>query len=175
MKNIFSKSLVAATLLLGAGAALAGPSPQTTTFGVSATVANNCIINSAAAIAFGAYDTTSATPLAGSGSVVVRCTKGTAITVALDQGLAAAAGSTCTAPARQMAISGGGTDRLAYALYSDAAQTAVWGCTAGTNTVASTSVSASTLMTLPVHAGVPAGQDVAAGSYADTVTVNITF
>lgn len=173
MKKLFSKTLVATSLLLSAGVALAGPSPQTTTFGVSATVANNCIINSAAAIAFGAYDTTSATAVTGAGSVVVRCTKGTAITVALDQGLSAAVGSTCTAPARQMTA--GGADRLGYALYSDAARTVVWGCTAGTNTVASTSVSAATLMTLPVYASVPAGQDVAAGAYADTVTVNITF
>lgn len=173
MKNIFSKTLVATSLLLSAGVALAGPSPQTTTFGVSATVANNCVINSAAAIAFGAYDTTGAAALNGTGSVVVRCTKGTAITVALDQGLSAAVGSTCTAPARQMTA--GGVDRLGYALYSDPAMTAVWGCTAGTNTVPATSTGANVLINLPVYASVPAGQDVAAGSYADTVTVNITF
>ncbi|MDD2720217.1 MAG: spore coat U domain-containing protein [Gallionella sp.] len=173
MKKIFSRTLVATSLLLSAGVALAGPSPQTTTFGVTATVANNCTISSAAAIAFGAYDATSGAAATGSGSVVVRCTKGTAITVALDQGLNAGVGSTCTAPARQMTA--GGVDRLGYALYSDAAMTAVWGCTAGTNTVGSTSVSAATLMTLPVYASVPASQDVSAGSYADTVTVNITF
>lgn len=174
MKKIFSKTLFATTLLMGAGVAFAGPSPQTTTFAVSATVPHNCTITSAAAIAFGNYDPTSGATLPGSGSVAARCTKGTVITVALDQGLSAAGGSTCAAPARQM--SAGGVDRLAYGLYSDAANTVTWGCAAGTNTVtAPASVSAGTPITLPVYALIPASQDVTPGSYADTVTVNITF
>lgn len=174
MKNIFSRALAATTLLLGASLAFAGPSPQTTSFGVSASVAKNCNITGAAAIAFGAYDPTSGVAVSGSGGVTARCTKGTIMTIAMDQGLNAAGGSTCTAPVRQMTA--GGADRLGYGLYSDAGHVTAWGCTVGTNTVtAPASVSAGTPITVSVYALVPASQDVAVGAYTDTVTVNITF
>jgi spore coat protein U-like protein len=155
--------------------AFAGPSPQTDDFDVTATVNGSCNIISTADIAFGVYDPADVnftTPLDGTGSVTIRCVRGTVVDVALGQGLFAGAGSTCAAPLRRM--SDGGTERLGYDIYQDAARTTVWGC-AATNDQTYTSGSPSTPTTLTTYGRVPAGQDVAAGSYDDTVVVTATF
>lgn len=155
--------------------AFAGPSPQTDNFDVTATVNGSCNIISTADIAFGVYDPADVnftTPLDASGSVTIRCVRGTVVDVALDQGLYAAGGSTCAAPLRRM--SDGGTERLSYDIYQNAARTTVWGCAAA-NDLQYTSASPSTPTTLDTYGRIPAGQDVAAGSYTDTVVVTATF
>ena len=173
MRNLFFKALLAATLLSSASLTFAGTSPQTASFAVTASVANSCKITSTTAVAFAAYDPADVnftTPLDNTGSVVLRCTKNTVATLALDQGVNATVGSTCAAPARQMAS---GTDRLGYGLYSNAVRTTAWGCSG--NTVNSTSTGVATPATLNVYGRVPQAQDVPAGAYADTVTVSVTF
>ncbi len=175
MKNSFSRTLLATTLLSVSSLAFAGISPQTASLAVSAAIANSCKITSTTAVAFAAYDPADvnfATPLDNAGTVVLRCTKNTVATIAMGQGVNPTGGSTCTAPVRQMAS---GVDRLGYALYSDAGRTTVWGCTAPTNTVSSTSTGVATPATLNVYGRVPAAQDVPAGTYTDTVTVSVTF
>lgn len=155
--------------------ALAGPSPQTGNFNVTATVAASCNVVSTTDIAFGAYDPADvnfATALDGTGSITVRCVRGVVADVALDQGLFAGAGSTCAAPLRQM--SDGGVERLGYDIYQDAARTTAWGCAAA-NDQTFTAASPSTPTTLTTYGRVPPGQDVAIGSYSDTVTVTATF
>jgi len=166
-------ALAAGTLL--AGNAFAGPSPQTGSFNVTASVANSCRVTSTGDIAFGTYDPADvnfSTALPGTGSVSVRCTRGTVANVALDQGLNAAGGSTCAAPVRRM--SDGGTERLAYSIYQDAARTTAWGCDAA-NDQTFTSAASNVATTLTTYGQVPAGQDVAAGNFTDTVTVSVTF
>lgn len=164
--------------LLAAGVAipaLAGPSPQTGNFDVTATVAASCNVVSTTDIAFGTYDPADvnfSTPLDGTGSITIRCVRGVVANVALDQGLFAGAGSTCVAPLRRM--SDGGTERLSYDIYQNAARTTVWGCDA-TNDQTFTAASPSTPTVLTTYGRVPAGQDVAVGSYEDTVTVTVTF
>jgi spore coat protein U-like protein len=160
--------------LLVAMSAVAGPSPQTGSFNVTANVANSCRITATPDLAFGAYDpadTHFTAALDGQSSISVRCTKGTAATVALGQGGSPAAGSTCAAPLRQMAA---GTERLRYDLYRDTARTQAWGCDAASSQ-GFTAASSNTATTLQTYGRIPAGQDVAAGSYADTVTVTVTF
>lgn len=170
-----SLSVLAAGLIGLAAPVFAGPSPQTGTFNVTATVNGSCRVVSTTDIAFGVYDPADvnfSTALDGTGSISVRCVRGVTANVALDQGLYAGAGSTCVAPVRRM--SDGGTERLGYGIYSDAARTTAWGCDAANDqTFTSTASNASHVLT--TYGRVPAGQDVAAGSYSDTVTVTVTF
>lgn len=169
------------TALIAAGLALAGIGVQaqagtdSATFQVTATVIDSCKVVSASDIGFGNYDpaaANNATPADASGTVQVRCTKNTAAAVTLDQGTNAAAGSTCAAPSRQMADAG--TDRLGYQIYKDAARTQVWGCDT-TNDAAFTSAGIASPVSLTTYGRIPAGQDVPAGSYTDTVSVTVTF
>jgi spore coat protein U-like protein len=154
-----------------ATAAIAGPSPQTGNLSVTASVSDSCAVSSTTAVAFGAYDPLSATNNDNTGSVTVRCTKGTVYHVALGQGSNPTGTSTCTAPARQM--SDGGTERLGYDLYTNVGRTTAWGCTTSNDVDVTSASSAANAMT--VYGRIPAGQDVATGGYSDTVVVTVTF
>ena len=159
-----------------AGSAFAGPSPQSANFQVTATVASSCTVT-ATNIAFGAYDpadTNATVARDASGSVNVRCTRGTSTAVAaLDQGLNPATGSTCANPLRQMA--GTGTERLRYDIYQDAGRATAWGCAAANTRAIPTFTSSLTPASLVTYGRIPAGQDAAIGGYADTVQVSVTF
>jgi spore coat protein U-like protein len=154
----------------GLALGLAAPAfAQTATanLGVSATVTANCSITTTA-VAFGSYDpivTHAASPLDGTGSVVVTCTKGAGTRIDLGLG-GNASGST-----RRMA---GGGDFLTYELYQNSTRTTVWGsgAAAGMTIVAAPSKAA---RTFTVYGRVAAGQDVSAASYADTVVATINF
>lgn len=66
-----------------------------------------------------------------------------------------------------------GGSTLAYSLYSDAALTSVRGDAIGTNTVPGTGSGGT--QNLMVYGRLPSGQNVAAGAYADEVTVTLTY
>lgn len=139
----------------------------TANLSVSATVTANCSITTTA-VAFGSYDpivTHASTPLDGTGTVVVTCTKGAGTRIDLGLG-ANASGST-----RRMA---GGSDFLSYELYQDSSRATVWGsgASAGQSIAAAPSKAA---RTFTVYGRVAAGQDVAAASYNDTVVATINF
>jgi spore coat protein U-like protein len=175
MRTSILKISLLGTLLCASSMVLAGTSPQTTNLAVSANVAGSCTITGTTALAFGAYDPADvnfAANLDATGSVTVRCTRGTVASVNLGQGLNAAAGSTCVTPQRRM--SDGGTERLGYALYQDAARSTVWGCDT-TNDQSYTSAGPSAPTTLTVYGRIPGGQDAAPGSYSDTVVVTVSF
>jgi spore coat protein U-like protein len=149
----------------------ASAATATANLNVTATVSASCSI-STGALAFGSYDpvgANSATALDASGSVIVTCTNGAATTVTLGQGSNANTGSSDAAPLRRMQSAG---NFLSYALYQDAAHTSVWGNTAGTGVGHTGS---GTATTVPVYGRIAAGQNVASGSYADTVVATITF
>jgi len=159
---------------LVAGSAFAGPSPQTGSFQVTANVVASCRVTSTTDIAFGNYDpadVNNATARDASGDISVRCVKGTTANVAIEQGANAAAGSSCATPLRQMAA---GTERLAYAIFQDAARTTPWGCDT-TNDQSFTAASVSSATTLSTYGRIPAGQDVSVGAFVDTVNVTVTF
>lgn len=163
---------IASALL--AGSAFAGPTPQTGSFQVTANVVASCKVTSTTNIAFGTYDPADANNTAdldANGAVAVRCVKGTAANVAIEQGANPAGGSTCANPLRQMA---GGTEFLGYAIYSDATHTTLWGCDT-TNAKSFTSTTVATPTTLTTYGRIPAGQDVGVGAFLDTVTVTVTF
>lgn len=137
----------------------------TASFAVSASVTANCTI-SAGALAFGGYDpvsTNAASPLNGSSTLTVACTKGTSATIALDNGLHASGG-------RRM-VGGTNGDFLSYALYQDNGYSTAWdSTTTKAYNAASKAASAQT-----VYGRVAAGQDVSVDAYTDTVVATITF
>jgi len=150
----------------------ASAATATANLSVTATVAASCSI-STTALGFGAYDpvgANAASPLDGTGSVVVTCTSGAPATLTLGQGANAAAGSTNTAPVRRMKNAGGAF--LSYSLYQDTAHTTSWGNTAGTG-VAQTGTG--TAASVTVYGRVPAAQNVGSGAYSDTVVATVTF
>lgn len=158
---------------LMAAPAMAGSTSGT--FTVTANVVASCKIGTVSGIAFGNYDpanVNATAPLNGQGSIAVNCTKSTVAAVSLDQGVNATSSSTCAAPSRQM-ISG--SNKLAYGIYMDSADTSPWGCASGSNTASFTAASALTANTLTTYGSVPGGQDVPAGAYSDTVTFTVTF
>jgi spore coat protein U-like protein len=157
--------LAAATLAFLAAAAPAAAQSATATFQVSASVAKNCTI-AATPVAFGAYDPVAANDTAdatATGTVTVRCTRGTAYSVALENGANFSAG-------RRMQLGATG-QYLSYELYSDAARTAVWNASAP---AAGTAPSRAAIP-LTVYGRVPGGQDVPEGAYLDTVVATINF
>jgi spore coat protein U-like protein len=169
MKRAALKSAVVIGLLAAAAAAYAAT--KTATFQVTANVTNNCFIDSASTLAFGAYDPSSATALDGTSSIVVRCTNKTPYTLALNAG-------TTTGGNFTNRLMTDGTDTLQYNLYTTAARTTVWGDgTGGTSTVtgAGTGLGGGQAKTTTVFGRIPVQPNAAAGNYSDTVTVTITY
>jgi len=161
--TIFATAAAAASLA-APGAALAGT--QSSTLGVSATVTANCTV-STTAVAFGSVNTLSGATDA-TGSVSVTCTNGSGWSAAANAG----AGTGATLASRRMTA---GANILSYSLYTDAARASIWGDgSAGTSAVSNTGTGAA--QTFTVYGRVPSGQTtVPAGSYADTVSVTITY
>ena len=144
-------------LSLTAGSALAGQA--TTNFAVTATVVATCGV-SATPLAFGDY--TGSTNVDQTSTISVTCTTGTDYTVALNDGNNASGG------VRRMV--NGGSNYLAYEMYSDAGRTTAWNATA---TVAGTGTGIA--QSLTVYGRVASGQNVPAGAYSDTVQVTVSY
>jgi spore coat protein U-like protein len=169
----FSARFGAAT----AGAALAAaafvtPSPAaastaTSTMSVTATVTANCTV-STTALAFGSVNTISGSNIDSTGGINVTCTNGTAWSAAAGVG----SGSGASYANRRMTA---GANLLNYNIYTTNARTTVWGDgTSGTSPIAGTGTGA--VQAVTVYGRVASGQTgVPAGSYADTVTVTVTY
>jgi spore coat protein U-like protein len=162
-------ALFAITLSLATSAFAASVSTSNTN-NITASVAPKCTIG-AFAIAFGAYDPFSATPLDQTGTVSINCTKGTSGVISLNLG-ANASGST-----RRMQDTGATGNYLTYEIYNDATRTTVWNTT---NTVTlGPSASKNTALTATAYGRVTAGQDPQAGgggvNYQDTIVATVTF
>jgi spore coat protein U-like protein len=153
-------------LTLGFAGSALGPT-STSGVSVSAIVGKNCSITTTA-VNFGNYDPVVAhatSPLDGTGSVVVTCTKGAGTRI--DLGL----GSSPSGGTRRMQ---GGTDFLAYELYQNPGRTVVWGSGASAGQTIATAPNKNA-RTFVVYGRVSAGQDVRAGSYNDIVLATINF
>ena len=171
------KTVKRMTFGLVVAAAIAGPlatgstllaATATANVTVTASVTNNCSINGGS-LAFGAYDplvTNAADPKDGSGTFTVACTKGASgVTIDLGQGQNYSTG-------RRM-IAGG--DAVNYQLYSDSGRTTIWGSTSGGAALAVTAPTSKAAVTYTVYGRIAGGQDVAAGSYTDTVVATVNF
>lgn len=137
-----------------------------TTMAVTSTVLGVCTVT-AAPLAFGTYDPTSSAATDGTSAVTVLCTLDQAYNVRLSQGVN---GSSVTA--RKM-IRTTGTELLSYSLYRDSSRTLNWGVTDSTDTLDSTGTGLDQIHT--VYGRIPAGANVPAGAYTDTVTVTVNY
>jgi spore coat protein U-like protein len=146
--------MIAALCLAGATNAAAQQTPS-------------CTI-SAVSVAFGNYNVFNAAPVDSAGSVTFRCNSAAAnISITLGKGA-----SSTFAP-RTMTKVG---EALTYNLYFDAARTNVWGDgTGGTSTYTNANPPNNQNVTLPIYGRIPAGQDVSAGPYTDTVLATVNF
>ncbi len=151
-------------------AACAGLLPALATAAVSCTA-------SSTSTAFGVYNPLSATPTYANGDVAVTCTllSGGATTVTLVSSYST--GSSGTYTMRTM-LSGANT--LNYNLFFDAAYTSIRGNGTGGSATGGATLNLTTgnrtqTATGTIYGRIPAGQDVAAGSYADTIIVTITY
>jgi len=140
---------------------------DTTSFQVTATVADACTV-SATDLAFGTYDPNTG-DLDGTSTITASCTEGTTYDIGLDTGQNAAEASGTT---RAM-VGGTSAGYLSYELYSDSGRTTVWGDTVGTDTVSGTASAADDDHT--VYGQIPGGQFVPPDSYSDTIAVTITY
>ena len=127
----------------------------------AASAAANCNILTTGAVAFGPYVWTNPGPTDSVGTITYNCNSGAVVYVS--------AGSSGRAAQRTL-LSGANT--LDYNLYSDAARAQVWGDLSSGGGVP---VSQSGKNTLNVYGRIPPGQNVASGTYNDTVTVTFLF
>jgi spore coat protein U-like protein len=172
MSRIQKLSLAAAALavVILAGGRTASAGSATSSLTVTATVPAVCVL-SAGTLAFGNYDPVGAnatTPLAGTSTFNVTCTKNTAYTVTLGTGAnsASAVGTT-----RAMKDVGTGAF-LSYEIYTNNTYATVWNTT---NTMGGTAASTSAIA-LTAYGRIPAGQNVpAAAGYTDTVVSTVNF
>lgn len=128
------------------------------------------------AVAFGAYDPTSATALNATGSIVVRCTKGaTGLTIGMNNGLH------FSGTVRQMIGTSSG-DFLQFAIYQPPDNTPGTACTfPGTTAWTAASVlslstpASNAAQTYNVCGTITALQDVSVDSYTDTIVATVNF
>ena len=146
------KPRTAALIALATFAAIAAAAPA---------AAAGCSV-SPQSVSFGSYDTLSPSPHDGVGNVGITCDAATSFTISLSPGSG-------TYSERLMA---GGAEGLSYNVYTDASRTIVWGDGSGSTGTVSTTAAATDI---PVYARIPARENVAAGSYADTIVVTVSY
>ncbi|UOA09793.1 spore coat U domain-containing protein [Methylobacter sp. S3L5C] len=165
--NFFQKEINLAVVLLMLSGQAIQAATTTSTFQVTATVNAACSV-SATNLAFGIYNA-SAAANDNTSTITMTCTKATAYDIGLNAGIASGA----TVTSRQMKHATL-TDLINYSLYSNAGYTTNWGNTVSTDTVHVASASgAAELYT--VYGRIASNQYVTAGSYADTITVTVTY
>jgi spore coat protein U-like protein len=165
--------LLVVALALAAGmaassVALAGTA--TGSFQVNATVISSCTV-SGALLNFGSSidPLAAASPLDATSSLTVQCTNTTPYSVSLNAGLNA---GSATAFSNRRMVSGAHT--LGYQLYTDNGRSTVWGDgTSSSSTNSGTGTGSS--QTLTIYGRVPSLSGVVPGTYADTVTVTISY
>jgi spore coat protein U-like protein len=153
---------LAAIAILAGSSLLTHPVRAGTSSGIvtaTATVVAVCLIT-ATPMAFGNYVQTA---LSSSATLTVTCSPNTNYTITLDAGITSGASTS----ARRMNNSFGGT--LPYGLYVDAGHTIPW----ASNAVSGIGTGLAQMVN--VYGLIPANQYVIAGTYADVVTVTLTY
>jgi spore coat protein U-like protein len=160
-------------------ACIAGPAVATTTvsntIAVSLTIAATCVINSTSAMAFGSLgvlggiggtDVNDATA-----TIAVQCTDTTPFDIGLDAGTTS--GGSATGFRKLLNQAALSTATVNYSLYTDSGHSTNWGNLVGTDTSSKTGDGAS--HTYTVYGRIPAQTTPAPGTYADLVTVTVTY
>jgi spore coat protein U-like protein len=119
-------------------------------------------------LVFGAYNVFAVTPLDSTGSVTFRCgNQDKDVVITLDRG-----GAPTFNPRWML----NGSEQLTYNLYLDAARTAIWGDgTGGSQTFSTFNPQNNRDVVVPIYGRIPAGQDVRAGTYTNSITATIQF
>jgi spore coat protein U-like protein len=166
MRKQIVAPLAAGVLLALVGVAEAAT--KTASFTVSASVGRNCTI-STANLALGEF--VGDNNLAATSDITVRCTNGTAFSIALDDGV------TGTYAGRRMVGPGG--NFLVYNLYTDDTYAAVWGDDSGaTDVVGGNGTGMGNALTRTVYGRLLAADNtgpVDVGAYSDTIVATITY
>jgi spore coat protein U-like protein len=163
IRSGYKAALAACFLIPLANASYAAST--TSTFAVQATIAATCTINSASTLNFGTLGVL-ASNTDQTSTIQVACTNTTPYNIGLDPG----AGTGATVAVRKLTS---GANTVNYTLYSDSGRTTVWGNTVSTDTVAATGNGVAQSYT--VYGRIPAQTTPAPGSYADTITVTVTY
>lgn len=164
----YQLTAVAAVLAAIGTASPALAQTATSTLDVSATVTANCTVGTSP-VAFGNVDVTSGSNIDGTGGVSIVCTSGTAWATSADAG----AGTGASLATRKMA---NGANLLNYVLYTDSSRTSVWGDGVGGTTSTFSGTGSGSAQASTIYARVSSGQtSLPAGSYADTVTVTVSY
>ncbi len=116
---------------------------------------------------FGSYDVFNTVPLASTGSITYQCFFAGNMTIWLSKGMNAP-----TNNPRQLST---GIDRLNYNLYLDATHSQVWGDPSPNRYFTNLPFLMWQPATVTVYGLIPAGQDVRAGAYTDSVVVTFQF
>ncbi|MFZ9584507.1 MAG: spore coat U domain-containing protein [Pseudohongiellaceae bacterium] len=135
---------------------------------ISASVTTDCTVGTST-LSFGSITSTTiqSTDVDATGTVTVTCTSGTGYTVKLGVGT----GTGATFASRKMTA---GANLLNYSIYDSAGRTTVWGDgTSSTSTVTGTGSGAT--QSLTAYGRIFSGQAPPAASYADTVSVTISY
>jgi spore coat protein U-like protein len=169
---IVSTLVVAQFIVVGPAfwraAAVSAQGQSTANMLVVTAVTRKCFVQTAP-LDFGTYDPVQAnatTSLDGQSTLTVSCTKGTVVTVGIDDG------ANASGQIRRMAS--GATSYLNYDLYQDEARTLRWGSTAGQTFNGGIAPSRDPRQFI-VYGRVPGAQDVAEGAFQDTVLVTVDF
>ena len=172
MQRALSIAALVSSLVLAAGSAA---SAATGTFNVvsSIVVASVCTYNGSPTLAFASYDpivanATAAATATGALSITCPDTLAYTVTANLGSNSGHASGSCATTTCSRAMVSGG--NYLSYDIYTTSGLTTVWN---STNGIAGTG--SGVAQTVNVYGYIPPAQVAPAGSYADTVTVTVTF
>jgi spore coat protein U-like protein len=159
-------------------ACIGGPAVATTqvqsSFAVSLTIAATCVINSTSAMAFGSLGVlggiSGTDPNYATATIAVQCTNTTPFDIGLDGG---ANGGLATGFRKLLNTAALSTATVNYELFTDTGHTTNWGNTVGTDT--SSKVADGASHTYTVYGRIPAQTTPAPGTYADLVTVTVTY
>jgi spore coat protein U-like protein len=142
--------------------------------GADSALALTCSV-SAIATSFGTYNPFSAVPLDSAGSVTVTCEQ-LLISILVSYSIQLSSGASGGYAPRRLAGPG---YQLDYNLYTNAARSSVWGDGGGGTAVVSDGYLLGIVVPVQrsytVYGRMPAGQNVAPGSYTDTITVTINY
>lgn len=125
-----------------------------------------CTLRSTPGASFGSYNVFTATPLDTTTTITYRCTAALAVTIEIS------IGSSTSYAARTLRS---GSQTLSYNLYRDAARTQIWGDGSAQTVRYGPVIGLLSDVVVPVYARIPARQDVATGSYTDTVVVTLHY
>jgi spore coat protein U-like protein len=134
----------------------------------------NCNVN-VTGLSFGGYDVFSAIPKDSTATVTVTCNAPSQNpTAPIPVIISLSPGSSGSFAQRQLQRAGG-SDRLAYNLYTTPSFSTVWGDGGGGSQTQTNLVTKDTPWTANIYGRIPAGQNVSVGSYTDVITVTIEW